>query len=99
MECFLVSGFDDVDAFVEMNTDDDGPKSSISLIENFIDKRKAELPKCVGPNQILNIPFEFPPGHRIRIQKIVKEVKGRYGVLKKHKAITKCQCEKAKARD
>ena len=86
MECFLVSGFDDVDAIVEMNTDDDGPKSSISLIENFIDKRKAELPKCVGPNQILNIPFELPPGHRIRIQKFVKEVKGRYGVLKKHKA-------------
>ena len=69
MEFFLVSGFDGVDAIIEINTDDDGLKSSISSIENFIDKRKAEFPKCVGPNQMLNIPFEFPPGHRIRIQK------------------------------
>ena len=36
VEFFLVSGFDGVDAIIEMNTDDDGPKSSISSIENFI---------------------------------------------------------------
>ena len=75
----LVSGFDDIDAIAEMCTDD-GPKNSVSVIENFIDKRKANHPKCMGPHQLPNDRFEFPPGHRLRIQKFINDVKCRSGV-------------------
>ena len=35
---------------------------------------KSEIPNR-GPNQIPNTPFEFPPGHRIMIEKFVNNVK------------------------
>ena len=79
VECFSVSGFDDIDAIAEMCTDD-GPKNSVSVIESFIDKRKANHPKCMGPHQSPNDPFEFLPGHRLRIQKFINDVKCRSGV-------------------
>ena len=76
-----------------MSTDDDGPKNSITLIENYIDKRKSNLPQCINPNQTPNIPFEFPPGHRIRIEKFITYIKNRCGVGHKvgktEKGITK----------
>ena len=77
VECFMVSGFDDIDAMVEMNTSD-GPKNSITIIESYIDKRKSDLPNCMGPNHLPHLPFEFPPGHRIRIQKFITEIKNKY---------------------
>ena len=81
VECFRVSGFDDIDSNVAMNTDI-GPKNSVHLIESYIERRKASLPQCVGPNQIPNIPFEFPQGHRIRIDKFIRSVKLQNGVKK-----------------
>ena len=38
VECFMVSGFNDIDAIVEMNTSD-GSKNSIKIIESYNDKR------------------------------------------------------------
>ena len=77
VECFMVSGFDDIDAIVEMNTSD-GPKNSITIIESYIDKRKSDLPNCMGPKHLPHLPFEFPPGHHIRIQKFITEIKNKY---------------------
>ncbi len=77
VECFVVSGFDDVESITEMNTNE-GPKNSIKIIESYIEKRKTAIKKCLGPNHLPNLPFEFPPGHRIRIQKFVQELKIRH---------------------
>ena len=79
VKCFSVSGFSDIDAIAEMCTDD-GPKNSVSVIKSFIDKQKANHPKCMGPHQLPNDPFEFPPGHRLRIQKLINDIKCRSGV-------------------
>ena len=49
VECFIVTGFDDLDAIIEMNVDD-GPSSTVHTIEQYIDKRKHALPQCMGPN-------------------------------------------------
>ena len=81
VECLIVSGFDAIDSIVEMNTED-GPKNSIDLIETYIEKRKESFPQCMGPNQIPNTPFEFPPGHRIIIEKFVNNVKHHYRIKK-----------------
>ena len=70
-----------------METADDGPKNSITIIENFIDKRKAKLPNCMSMNQTPDLPFEFPPGHRIRIQKFIAYIKNGCGVAKTVKAL------------
>ena len=77
-----MSGFDDIDAIMEMDIQD-GPKNSITVIESYIEKRKLELEKCMGPNQSLSLPFEFPPGHRIRISKFVDKIQHQYGHHKK----------------
>ena len=96
VECFLVSGFDDIDAIVEMNTDD-GPKNTISVVESFIDKRKANLPQCMGLHQMPNDPFEFPPGHRLRIKKFVSEMKCQNGITNTTKQMkTKPKSKKQK---
>ena len=83
VECFLVSGFDDLDTIAEMNTDN-GSKNSVSTIESYIDKRKAYLPQCLGPHHIATLDsFEFPPGHRIRIERFIKNIKCMYGSITK----------------
>ena len=50
--------------------------NSIKVIEEYIDKRKNELPLCMGPMHSSTLPFEFPPGHRIRI---INEIQDKYG--------------------
>ena len=37
----------------------------------------------MGPNQSQNLPFEFPPGHRIRISKFADKIQHQYGHRKK----------------
>ncbi len=74
-KCFLVSGCDDVESIVEINTTD-------SPIQNYIEKRKACFPKCIGPHQSPDTSFEFPPGHRIRIEKFIKSEKHQHAVKK-----------------
>ena len=48
----LVSGFDDIDAIVEMNTDD-GSTNSITVIETNIDKRKKIYQDALALNKHL----------------------------------------------
>ena len=71
VQCFTMSGFNDIDAIMEMNVDE-GAGNSISTIEEFIDHHS--FPSCMNP-YLHNHPFEFPPGHRIRIRHFVKETK------------------------
>ena len=70
-----------------MEMADDGPKNSITIIENFINKCKAKLLNCMSMNQTPDLPFEFPPGHRIRIEKFIAYIKNRCGVAKIVKAL------------
>ena len=95
VECFLVSGSDDIESIVEMNIDD-VPKNSINVIESYIDKGKASLPQCIGPNQLPNTPFEFRSGHRIRIEKSIHNIKCKYGVKKSMVKETKGKSKKRK---
>ena len=78
VECFRVSGFDDIDAINEMNVKTE--PNSINIIEKYIDKHKEEFPQCMGPNASSMLPFEFPPGHRIRIRTVIKELQNQYGI-------------------
>ena len=86
VESLIVSGFDDVVSIMGMNLDD-GPKNSIQEIEKYIDERKVNYPQCIRPNEPLNTPFEFPPGHKIRIEKFVQEIKMKHGVAKNPQGI------------
>ena len=68
--CFEVTGFDTKDAIIEMND------KSITEIEQYVDKWKKSLPLCM--RQDLNMtamPFEFPLGHRILINKFISTIK------------------------
>ncbi len=67
----MVSGFDDEDVISEMDTRD-GLNNSITVI---VDKRKSDLPNCMSPTNLSHLPFEFPPGHRIRIENFINQVK------------------------
>ncbi len=82
VESLLVSGFDDVVSIAGMNLDD-GPKNTIKEIEQYIEGRKVNYPQCMSPSQPPNAPFEFPPGHKIRIEKFVRDVKWKQGLGKK----------------
>lgn len=62
-----------MESIIDMNTTGKC-KNIISTIEAFIDKRKEHLSNCLGPNNTPSLPFEFPPGHKIRIQKFVTEL-------------------------
>ena len=62
VNCFIVAGFDSVDAICAMDD------NTVSVIEEFIDKRKECYPSCIRPGTCqTSLPFEFPPGHKIRI--------------------------------
>ena len=81
VQCFVTSGFDDIDAIVEMDVDD-GPGNSIKTIEGFINIHS--FTNCMNPSlQRSDHPFEFPPGHKIRIKKLIKELKKQHNNTKR----------------
>ena len=69
MDCFQKAGFDSVDAIDGMDGD-----TIIEEMEQYIDKRKHHYPSCIGPDGVPELPFEFPPGHKVRIKKFIKKV-------------------------
>ena len=71
--CFAATGFNDIESIREMDITN-GPKNCIEIFKDYINTRKSELPSCMGPNDHYSLPFEFPPGHRIRIVKFIQEV-------------------------
>lgn len=74
---FIESGFDDIDAIMEMDVTD-SPSNSITAIEQYIDKRKSVLKDCIRPNTSTISPFEFPPEHCIRIKRVVQDIRDKY---------------------
>ena len=75
VNCMLAAGYDDMNVISAMNVSDD-QGNSISMIENFIQKHfKGDAEYSHSPTSKSLLPFEFPPGHRIRICNFVNEVK------------------------
>ena len=72
MNCFLSSGFDEIEVLCSMDTSEK-PGNSIEKIEKFIQKKFAH---DVDHNPCPSlVPFEFPPGHRTRICNFIKEIR------------------------
>jgi hypothetical protein len=85
VQCLLAAGYDAVDAISAIDDD------TISEIEKYIDKRKQHYPQCMRPDWSSrpdgsrpddtcqsSLPFEFPPGHRIRINKFAQTIKSQF---------------------
>jgi len=68
--CLLVSGYDDLDVLCSMDVSE-SPKNSILKVENYISKRYSDNSSY---NPMLNHPFEFPPGHRVRIYNFIQKL-------------------------
>ena len=69
VNCFFAAGYDTTDVITAMDISDN-PGNSIELIEKYISERYPKDPRyCNNPDSdiLLAKPFEFPPGHRIRI--------------------------------
>jgi len=78
-KCFLASGFDSEEAIASMEMTGDGPENSMKMMEAYIDKHYSHDPSMHSEFSIgLGGPFEFPPGHKVRICNFVKEVKQNY---------------------
>jgi len=78
VNCLRAAGFDELEVIASMDITD-GEENSINKIERYIEKRQKNnpemLPPCCTPESMNSLPFEFPPGHRIRICKFVDEIK------------------------
>ena len=76
--CLKAAGYDELEIIASMDITD-GEGNSISTIERYIEKTHKSNPEmllpCCTPESMNSLPFEFPPGHRIRICKFVEEVK------------------------
>ena len=80
VNCLQAAGYDELEVVASMDTTE-GDGSSISKIENYIEKRHKSNPEMLPsyPSESFNsLSFEFPPGHRIRIRNFVEEVKQIY---------------------
>lgn len=71
VNCFMSSGYDEMEVISTMDTSDK-EHNSIDKIEKFIQRKYAN---SAEHNPFPSPAFEFPPGHRIRICNFVKEVK------------------------
>ena len=67
VKCFEAAGFDTLEVIAEMNVSNDAG-NSIEQIEHFISEQFPDDPDYQRGKK-------FPPGHKIRIQKFVAEVK------------------------
>jgi hypothetical protein len=76
VNCFIATGYDCIDTICDMNITP-GPTNFINEIEAYIEKRKSFLPSCLGSNENFgdSFPFEFPPGHRMQINKFITSLK------------------------
>ena len=67
VKCFEAAGFDTLEVIAEMNVGNE-PGNSIEQIEHFITDQFPDDPEYQRGKK-------FPPGHKIRIQRLVEEVK------------------------
>lgn len=76
VKCFSLAGYDEKEVIMSMDTSNK-EGNSISIIEKYIDQRHKNDPE-VSPGVSSThpeLPFMFPPGHRIRIRNFVKMFK------------------------
>ena len=71
VNCFISSGYDEMEVISTMDTSDK-EHNSIDKIEKFIQRKYAN---SAAHNPFPSPTFEFPPGHRIRICNFMKEVR------------------------
>jgi len=73
MKCLLLAGYDEKDVIQAMDTTEN-EGNSISMIERYINERYREDPELnFGLSSgNLSLPFQFPPGQRLRICNFVK---------------------------
>ena len=82
VNCLQAAGYDELEVVASMDTTE-GETSSICRIEKLIERRHKNNPNMLPSysSDSFNsesLPFEFPPGHRIRICNFVQEVKQLY---------------------
>ena len=83
LKCFLATGFDSEEAIAYIDT------NSVKKMEAFIEKRFSNDPSMHSQFSVdLDLPFEFPPGHKVRIFSFIKQVKENYN--RRHSSIFKC---------
>ena len=70
-ECLMSAGYDETEVLSTMDTSEK-QGNSIEKIESFTEKKYADSSKH---NPFPSRPFEFPPGHGVRICNFVRELK------------------------
>jgi len=90
MNCLKAAGYDEKEVIASMDTGDD-ENNSMTKIEKYIDKHYKNNPDMCPTisSSGTELPFEFPPGHRIRICNFVEEVKRTFKLkLSSRKAVS-----------
>ena len=78
-KCFRASGFDSEEVIASMDMTSDGPENAMKIMEVYIEKYYSYDPSVHSEFSVgLEGPFEFPPGHKVRICNFAKEVKQNY---------------------
>ena len=74
--CLMAAGFDDAEVIAAMDTSEN-PGNLIPQIENYIERRFHSNSEYISNPTLLNsqLPFKFPPVHKIKIHNFVQEVK------------------------
>lgn len=70
VKCLLSAGYDEIEVLSTMDTSEK-QGNSIEKIESFIEKKHADNSEH---DPFLSHPFEFPPGHRIRMSNFIREL-------------------------
>ena len=77
VNCLQAAGYDELEVIASMDTNE-GEASSISKIEKYIERHHKNNTDMLPSYSSDSFPFEFPPGHRIRICNFVQEIKQLY---------------------
>ena len=89
INCFLAAGYDSADTIASMEVS--GPRNSIEVIEEFIDKHFRGNGAYYNNSLLAKHPFVFPPGHKVRIASFIAEVKNAIKPSTKPKREVSCQ--------
>ena len=71
VNCVVSAGFDEIEVLSSMDTSEN-PGNCIKKIEKYIEQKFAS---SLNHNPYSSSPFEFSPGHRIRLCHFIREVK------------------------
>jgi len=79
INCFHASGFDSEEVISTMDVTSDGSENTMKIMEAYMEKHYSHDPSMRSKfSASLEGPFEFPPGHKVKICNFVKEVKQNY---------------------